>query len=243
MDDPGPLTVDVPYELVHRRIDRPGAVNARNVALQACDADWVFFVDDDVRLDRTAVERLVATAVQVDAETVTARVWTVPAGADPELHRPAAGPDWPIMWASFNTGGALAARRVVQAVGPFDARLEGGFGEDHEWGVRARAAGAMVVYAPEVGVAHLKHEAGGLRRTYPHPWHETGDEPRPSPTVLLSRRLYETEPMYRGWRAHYWFSRARDGAWRHPITNWRGWQASRRWADHLETSHPATGAT
>jgi glycosyltransferase involved in cell wall biosynthesis len=231
--DPGPIDRDLPFELVHRRIRRIGAVHARNVALEDCDADWVLFVDDDVRLGPTAVEQLVATARQVEADAVTARVWSVAPGDAADPTRPPPGPAWPVMWSSFNTGGALASGRLVAEVGGFDPRLEGGFGEDHEWGVRARATGALVVYAPEVGIPHLKHGEGGLRRPHPHPWHETADEPQPSPTVLLSRRLYETEPMRRGWTIHYWFRRIRGGAWRSPVTSWRSWQAGQRWTDHL----------
>src|SRR5690606_825597 len=40
-------TKNWPFELIHHFIHQTGACNARNLALDEVDADWIFFADDD----------------------------------------------------------------------------------------------------------------------------------------------------------------------------------------------------
>lgn len=235
--DPGPLEVgDTPYELVYRRLRVPGACNARNVGLGACRAPWVMLVDDDMRFVPTYIEAMIEVAELLRVDGVVAGAAIVDVDGDPYDVPAAEHGDWPRMWPNFGAGAALAARRLFDEVGGFDRRLEGGFGEDYEWGVRARLAGAMVVHAPGIRVAHRHAPTGGFRTTYPHPWHTDPVPPVPSPTVILSHRLWESPLMRRGWVVHYWLRRL-SGRWRTgPVTMRRQWRAAHRWADELERS-------
>lgn len=224
--DPGPFgTEGRPYELVYRRLTRPGACNARNLAISECRSHWVLLADDDMRYGPDYVESLLETAGSLGVDAVAA-------GVDAD----AGDEDWPRMWPYFGAGAALVTRRLFDEVGGFDRRLEGGFGEDYEWGVRARLAGAMVVHAPGIEVTHLHAVAGGFRTPYPHPWRGAEVSPVPSPTVILSHRLWETPPMRRGWAVHYWTRRLTQRWAAGPRTMARQWRAAHEWADVLEHS-------
>lgn len=230
--DPGPLDAgDLPYELVYHRLERPGACNARNVAIGACRSHWLLLADDDMRYGPEYLESLVDVATRLRVDAVAAGV-----GGDVDDER------WPRMWPYFGSGAALVTRSLFDDVGGFDRRLEGGFGEDYEWGVRARLAGAMVVHAPGIEVTHLHAPAGGFRSPHPHPWRGADVAPVPSPTVILSHRLWETPPMRRGWAAHYWAKRLTRRWTAGPLAMRRQWRAAHTWADVLEHSQDAETA-
>ena len=67
--------------------------------------------------------------------------------------------------------------------------------------------------------------------------------PVPSPTVILSHRLWETPAMRRGWCVHYWARRLTRAWSAGPVTMRRQWRAAQGWADVLEQSQDAERAT
>jgi hypothetical protein len=229
-----------PFPLEHVVIQRMGAGNARNVGLSRSTAPWVLLLDDDVRFAPDMVARLLAQARASGSEAVTARLENVRPGAEVQLAPPApsTGPRLQ-MWPGFGSGGALVARHLIDEVGGFDRRIDGGFGEDTELGVRLRQVGAMVLVAVDPPIAHLKAPTGGMRAVFPHPWQGDPVRPRPSPTMLLARRSFETAAMATGYRIHWWLESARrDGLRVRPWKMQAQWKAAVRWRDHLERSEP-----
>lgn len=242
--DPGPLEIaDPPYELVYERLTEPGACQARNAALQRCRSHWVLLADDDMRYRPDYLASLLDVAARLQVDVVVAGMAIVAADGGPDEAGRTVEEPWPRMWPHLGAGAALATRALFDEVGGFDRRLEGGFGEDYEWGVRARRGGAMVVHAPDIRVAHLHAPAGGFRVPYPHPWQEEPVAPVPSPTVVLSRRLWETPAMRRGWVGHYWARRLLHTWPAGPVAMGRQWRAAQRWADVLEHSQEPERAT
>ncbi len=242
--DPGPLDAgDQPYELLYQRLSEPGACQARNAALQQCRSHWVLLADDDMRYRPDYLSSLLDVASRLRVDVVVAGMAIVAEGADVDPTDHAVKEPWPRMWSHFGAGAALATRALFDEVGGFDRRLEGGFGEDYEWGVRARRGGAMVVHAPGIRVAHLRASSGGFRSPHPHPWREEPVAPVPSPTVVLSRRLWETPAMHRGWVGYYWARRLLRAWPAGPVTMGRQWRAAQRWADVLEHSQEPQRAT
>lgn len=240
--DPGPLDVgDQPYELVYRRLSEPGACEARNTALRECRSHWVLLADDDMRYGPDYLASMLDVVARLQVDVVVAGM--APGDADANPTDPTIDQPWPSMWPQFGAGAALARRALFDEVGGFDRRLEGGFGEDYEWGVRARRGGAMVVHAPGTRVTHLRASAGGFRTPHPHPWRDEAVAPVPSPTVVLSRRLWETPAMRRGWVGHYWARRLLRTWPAGPVVMGRQWRAAQRWADVLEYSQEPERAT
>lgn len=225
-----------PFHLEHLVIDRLGAGNARNVGLGRSDAAWVLMLDDDVRFAPDLVARLLGRARSSGTDALTAHLETVTGDAIPAV-APEGSPPALRMWPGFGSGGALVARTRLDEAGGFDRRIDGGFGEDTELGVRLRLAGAMVTLASDPAILHLKAPVGGMRAPFPHPWRRDPHRPRPSPTMAFARSTFETPAMAAGYRTHWWLDAIRtDGVRLRPLRRWQQWRSSMRWARRLAES-------
>lgn len=223
-----------PFRLIHRRVEWVGACRARNLAIADATAEWLLFLDDDVRLPPGFLSALLRVAMRYEVNAVNARVDT------PRPGRPGAVAQKQAqvrVWPTFGTCAALVRRVLAVACGGFDERLDGGFGEDWEFGLRLRQASACILYAPEASALHLKASAGGFRYEFPHPWRGASVRPRPSPTIMLARQLHYTPTQQQGYRLAYVLERL--GAvpcWCWP-EEWRRirreWAASEQWAGAL----------
>ena len=227
--EPAVLDGDWPFELVLRTVEWTGACRARNLALQEVRSPWVLLLDDDVRLKPNALALLLSTAQAYRVGAVTAAVHL--AHQEPEAGLPR-------VWSTFGAGATLVDSAALREAGPFDERLEGGYGEDAEIGIRLRQAGCNVVHAPAVQVLHLKAPSGGFRHSVRFPWHDDPVQPRPSPIFLFSRNRHATPAMQQGYRLFYALNRlrsvpvlARPGELLRIL---RGWQRSAHWAERLE---------
>lgn len=227
---------DWPFEIVHHRVPWTGACRARNLGLEAlADTDHVLMLDDDIRVGPGFVETLLDTARAYGAESVIGAV-RLP-DQQPAMDA-AASP--PTVWPYFASGAALVARGAIDRAGGFDEAHEGGFGEDFELGLRLMARGAVVLRQPAADVVHLKAPRGGFRHPRPLPWRDAAPQPKPSPTVLYSRRAQLTRQQVDGYRLFYTLGRLRSVApWRWPAELRRvarGWRAAESWALRLESS-------
>ncbi|MDX6655221.1 MAG: hypothetical protein QOH62_14, partial [Solirubrobacteraceae bacterium] len=152
---------------------------ARNTAIEATDADWLFFVDDDVELRPGWLAALLGAAraapgdVGVLAAPIHARI-------DNPRYRQCGREGAPITFLEEDRGvgwGAnLGVRRTwVQRVGGFDAGGElfepthkRTDGDEQEWQDRVRAAGGRVLWVPDAALDHVRTgadaTAGSLAR-------------------------------------------------------------------------------
>jgi hypothetical protein len=215
-------------ELIFRSLPTRGACSARNAGLQEVRSGWVLLLDDDVRLQPGLISYLLRMA----------RAWGVDA-VNAAVHLPGerVGPQGPRPWPMFASGASLVSSRALIEVGGFDERLDGGYGEDYEIGVRLRKAGAGVLYAPGEPVLHLKLPAGGFRAGTPLPWSEDPIPPRPSPTVLYAKNKHHSQSMQDGYRLYYALKRLSAK----PLHAWpaelrtlrRQWERAEWWAGRI----------
>ncbi|MDQ2805445.1 MAG: glycosyltransferase [Chloroflexota bacterium] len=221
-----------PFAIHHERVRWAGACRARNRGLAAGNAPWVLLLDDDVRLLPAFLAYLLAVATTYNVAGVNGAVYLP--GQDPATVAESA---FPRLWVGFGTCAALIARQAVAAGGNFDLRLEGGYGEDTEFGIRLRLAGATVLYAPGEPTLHLKAPVGGFRYSFPHPWHADPLPPRPSPTVFYAQQKHGTPAMQAGYHLFYTVKRltaVRPYGWpaEGPRIR-RQWRSAQRWAAWL----------
>jgi GT2 family glycosyltransferase len=133
----------------------PGPAAKRNAAWRAARAPVIAFTDDDCRPPRDWLERLLAAASAAPRAVVQGR--TEP---DPEelnlLHRAAhvltQRVEPPDPWAQ--TCNIAYPRVLLEQLGGFDEALPVAAGEDTDLALRARAAGAELVAAPEALTYH-----------------------------------------------------------------------------------------
>lgn len=228
-----------PFVVERLAVTWMGACRARNLGLARTTAPWVLLLDDDVRFGPDLLAGLLTTARAYQVGAINPRIYLP--GQDASGPQP---PPLPRLWPRF-AGVALLSRAACQVAGGFDLRLEGGYGEDFDYGMRLWAKGFFVVYDPGRSVLHLHAPRGGLRMRHPHPWPQKGPgRPRPSPTVMLSRRLHQTPAMAQGFLLFSVLAHLRAT----PPWRWlpslparlRGWRASRDWCTRLARASEAS---
>jgi GT2 family glycosyltransferase len=140
--------------------ERPRGLNAaRNTAIAATDADWLFFVDDDVEARPGWLEALLAAAHDA-GDDVAVLAGAIHARLDNPRYRQCGREGPPITFLESDRGigwGAnLGVRRAwVDRVGPFDASREL-YGDEQEWQDRVRAAGGRVLWVPAAALDHVR---------------------------------------------------------------------------------------
>jgi hypothetical protein len=191
-------------------------------------------LDDDVRLRPGLISHLLQVARAYGVEAVNAAVY-----------RPGetlTGPGLPYSWPAFASGACLVSAAALIETGGFDERLEGGYGEDYEIGVRLPLAGAGVLYAPGEPILHLKAPAGGFRAGTDLPWSADRVPPRPAPTVLYSRRKHHPAALRDGYRLFYALKRLSGKpilAWPRELRNIRDqWEQAVWWVRRMESGEP-----
>jgi len=179
-----------PFEIIHHFIHQTGACNARNIALAETDADWVFFADDDNRLDPDTIKNILSFLEQYGASVLTTsylqkgerKVFMVPK-----------------QWNTFGSGNSMVRGDLARRI-DFDTAYEHGYGEDTDYGMQLRNIGADILYHPEVDLLHLKAPVGGFRKKIQFPWENESYQPKPSPTVMLYRLRHTTLNQLKGYK-------------------------------------------
>jgi len=221
-----------PFEVKHRHVTGMGVCRARNLGLQEVQGDWALLLDDDLRLPPHLISYLLKIASAYVVDVVTAGIYL----SHQNPHE-VTGPQFPRLWQVFAGGASLLSRPAIEGAGAFDERMEGGYGEDYEYGIRLRQKGTNILYAPREPILHLKAPSGGYRYTFPHPWLNDKIQPKPSPTVLYSRHKHATRSMRKGYQLFYWLNRlATTPVYRWPleiIMLTKQWYNAARWSSWL----------
>jgi GT2 family glycosyltransferase len=132
---------------------------ARNTALGATDAKWLFFVDDDVEA-RPGWLRALLDAAESAPSDVAALAGAIHARIDNPRYRQCGREGAPITFLESDRGVAWGAnmgvrRAWVERAGEFDAAREL-YGDEQEWQDRVRAAGGRVVWVPGAALDHVR---------------------------------------------------------------------------------------
>lgn len=140
------------------RETEPGAYAARNAGVRAAGGEIVAFTDADCTPAPDWLERGVA-ALREGYDVVAGAIEVAPRDAAhptaTELYDTLAYLDQAdyVRNDGFGaTANLFVWKRVLDAVGPFDAKLLSS--GDRDWGLRRAAAGFSLVYAPDVRIAH-----------------------------------------------------------------------------------------
>lgn len=228
----GLRSIKWPFDISYHCLENVGVCRARNFALKQLRGDWALMLDDDVRLRQDLIKYLLQVGKAYYVDAVNARVLLEHQQSSHETKS-----QLPCIWQTFGSGAALLSRKAVETTGNFDQSLEGGFGEDYEFGVRMRMAGNNIFYAPAEPVLHLKSTRGGFRSKIPHPWDNEKTLPRPSPILLWSMNKHNSQYMQDGYKLFYWLKRLVSV----PFYNWpreialisKQWHSAMKWSESL----------
>lgn len=183
---------DYNWELEHLVTNEIGACNARNLGLDKAKSDLVFLCDDDNKLEPSVLENLVNVLVKYDLDVVNT---AYPQPGESIIFKEMK------QWASFGSGNALLNRKKTGKI-RFDTALDGGYGEDVDFGYQLRKNGNDIIYTPEVVIQHLKSAEGGFREILKHTQKEENIEkdPKPSPSVMVLLKKHYSRQMIFGYK-------------------------------------------
>jgi GT2 family glycosyltransferase len=162
--------------------DRPLGLNAaRNTAIAQTEADWLFFVDDDVEARRGWLSALLAAASDAPQD-VGVLAGPIHARIENPRYRQCGREGAPITFLDEDRGVAwganLGARRSwVERVGAFDPAREL-YGDEQEWQDRVRGAGGRVLWVPSAEVDHVRSGADATVRALARAAYRRGQSSR-----------------------------------------------------------------
>ena len=76
-----------------------------------------------------------------------------------------------------------------------------GFGEDADFGMQLRNNGFDTLYISTQTILHLKAPIGGFRTKPIVIWKDDKIQPKPSPTVMLYKLLYDTKEQIQNYKS------------------------------------------
>ncbi len=222
-----------PFEITHHFTHQLGVCNARNIALKEVKNDWVFFADDDIRLETDLFSESLKMTKQYGVNALNYSC------LQPNQKQQFFDCGQTFI---FGSGSSFVKASVVKDL-EFNKTFEFGFGEDTDFGASIRQSGHDVVFASHINLTHLKAPMGGFRQPIPKLWDNETIQPKPAPTMMLLYENHFTEKQLKGYKL---FLFIKLNAKRNPlklISNFKkfknSWNKSVFYANQLRTTFNA----
>jgi hypothetical protein len=146
-------------------------------------------------------------------------------------------PEMPKQFTVFGAGHAFVKSSCMKDV-RFKMGYEFGFGEDNDFGMQLRQKGFDILYISTSRILHLKAPIGGFRSKPILRWQQETIQPKPSPTVMLFRLLYDTDEQLLGYKTTLFFKTFNKSFFVNPFgyikTFRQKWYKSVFWAEKLK---------
>lgn len=216
-----------PFIIKHHFTHQSGACNARNIGLKMIESEFTFMADDDIVFENNLLE----TAMQTFKNTGN-EVFLVAC----HLKSQTIVPKLPIQFPVFGAGHAFVKSSALKGLS-FDMAYEFGFGEDADFGMQLRNKGFDVLYISSSTILHLKAPTGGFRSKPFLKWQHEAIQPKPSPTVMLFRLLYNSNEQLRSYKVTLFFKNLNKDFFFNPFKYLKSfkkkWDKSIYWANEL----------
>jgi glycosyltransferase involved in cell wall biosynthesis len=217
-----------PFAIEHIFIHQAGVCNARNLALNNTESEWVFLADDDNRFEPDLIQEVFQNIKHYGSEVVTT---SYPQQNECKKYREV------IQWPTFGAGNSFVRRNLLDKV-RFNSALEFGYGEDADFGMQLRNNGYDVLYLPEPEIIHLKAPIGGFRTKPVLLWQNDPVQPKPSPTVMLYIISHNTQEQRKGYKTTLFFKFYKHQNIKNPYNYFKmfqkQWNQSVFWANQLK---------
>ena len=109
-----------------------------------------------------------------------------------------------------------------------------------DYGMQLRNKGCDILYNPKINLKHLKAEIGGFRNNTIKAWGTEEIQPKPSPTVMLSRLKHATSTQLQGYKLKLFLKFYKRQELKNPFAYLnkmkKAWDKSVYWAKKLENS-------
>jgi glycosyltransferase involved in cell wall biosynthesis len=217
-----------PFKIEHFFVHQAGACNARNIALNEVESEWVFFADDDIRIYELFIEKTFESINKFGAKAVSNSCLQK---GEKQFFKNV------FQWGSFGSGCSFVAAASLKDCS-FNMGYEFGFGEDSDFGMQLRNKGCDVLYLPEPEMLHLKAPIGGFRTKPVLLWQNDPIQPKPSPTVMLYIILHNTKEQLKGYKTTLFLKYYRHQNIKNPYHYFKmfqkQWNQSVTWASQLK---------
>ena len=179
-----------PFEIDHTLTHQLGACNARNIALSKVTSNWVFFADDDIRIEPSFLEKTFNYIHTYKADAVS--VSCLQKG---EVERN----KYVFQSTTFGSGTSVVKSSSLKGC-YFDMAYEFGYGEDADFGMQLRNKGVDILQIPQVSMLHLKAPSGGFRIKHKNEWDKENPKLKPSPTVMVYKLRHATKEQLKSYK-------------------------------------------
>ncbi len=180
-----------PFHIKHHFTHQAGACNARNIGLSLIESEFCFLADDDVVFKNDLLDKAIQTFKATGNEVflVACHLKSQNVIVQPPKQFPV-----------FGAGHAFVKSSCIKNL-KFNMGFEFGFGEDADFGMQLRNNGFDVLYISTSTILHLKAPMGGFRTKPILKWQNDEIQPKPSPTVMLYRLLYDTKEQISNYKS------------------------------------------
>lgn len=213
-----------PFLIKHVFTHQAGACNARNLALKEVTGDWVFFADDDIRIENDFLAKGLESLRKYGEKAAT--FFCYREGETPNF-------TYPLQWGTFGSGCSIVKSEALKGIF-FDEKFEFGFGEDGDFGMQLRNKGTDVIYFDKPSILHLKAPIGGFRTKPVLAWAQEKIQPKPSPTIMLYQLKNLTLEQQRSEKIKLYMNFYKHQPIKNPLSYIRmmnkQWAVSRKWA-------------
>ena len=191
---------DLPLEILWLEPSQNGTCASRNACLARLTGEYVWFVDDDSRLDAQNLENHLRLLITYGADVSVGPAYT---HNRPDLH----GFQREIRCTFMDCGTTLCRTSVLEKSGGFDLQYNESLpGEDRDIGDRFTIAGGLMLNNPYAKRFHYLAPVGGARSSSNnvHRWRRWALSPRPVQSVYYRARRYfdsglATSAILRAW--------------------------------------------
>ncbi|MFD0989549.1 glycosyltransferase family 2 protein [Mariniflexile jejuense] len=220
-------TKNWPFHIKHTFTHQTGVCNARNLALNQIESEWVFLNDDDNRFDEHLIESVFKKVHDFGVLAIT----TVYLQENEKLlftktHQTGI----------FGSGNSFIKASCLKNI-RFNMALEFGYGEDFDFGMQLRNEGVDVIYCPDIRITHLKAPFGGFRTEVKQLWDADMVQPKPSPTIMYTFLKHYTKKQLLNYKLVLFLRLIKKESifnyWSFYKNFQKKWQASIFWAKKL----------
>lgn len=216
-----------PFEIKHLFIHQAGACNARNIALKEIHSEWVFFADDDIRIEPNFLENALEKCTIFGSKVVS---FSCLQKGQNKIYNSV------FQWVTFGSGCSLVLSECLKDCS-FKMGYEFGYGEDGDFGMQLRNKGFDILYLPKPEILHLKAPVGGFRTKPILQWQNETIQPKPSPTILLYYISHYSKQQVLGYKTILFIKNYNFKKFKNPIqyiiTMNKQWKVSEYWANQL----------
>ncbi|WNM20265.1 glycosyltransferase family 2 protein [Flavobacterium capsici] len=216
-----------PFQIKHHFTNQTGACNARNIGLQYVESEFTFFADDDIVFENDLIEKAMLSLQETGNEIILVACLLKEQPLQVQEAK---------QFNYFGAGHAFVKSSCFTDL-KFNTAYEFGFGEDDDFGMQMRYKGYDILYISTSRITHLKAPIGGFRTKPILKWHSDIIQPKPSPTVMLFRLLYNTKEQINSYKVTLFFKNLNGQFLKNPFGYIKlfseKWNRSLFWANEL----------